>query len=781
MTPLETVIESTWPWPLWTAVLGLLVLVAAAFLLYRREPAVVGRGWRSALFAARLVTCAVLVWMLGGWQRQQHRTEPAQLIVAVDDSVSMSFADEYRDPRATSKQKSLSQSNPASNKDAGLRISRFQLSRSILEHPRLGWLKWFDQNYRVKLRLVGDTAREVVADSPQPLRNIQPTRPASKLGQDVRDLLEAQQGIPTAAMILLTDGVTTAGPTLSEAAETARRQGIPLYLIGIGGGQPPRDVRLADLLADDVAFAGDAVQVEVQLLADGLQAGKTTVRLKRADTGEVLAEQAVAIEKDSVRLPIRLTFRPQAVGTLPLVVEAAPVPGESDTANNRVTHSLLVNDVAIKVLLIQAYPSYEYRFLKNLLSRATRPSDPAVKAFELTTIQQDADREHAEQDASAARLFPVTRDELYAFDVVLFGDVDPTLLGRAAIDNLVAFVREHGGSIVFLAGPRFTPNAYRETALTQLFPFQMSTVTAPASLPVTEPFNARLTTVGALNPACQLENSPTENAAVWAALPELFWCLDIPSPSAGARVLVEHPTRTGPDRRPLPLILTQYVNAGRVVFHATDETYRWARFHGSDQYYARYWLQTLRALSRPKLLAGQSLAEVTTDRQQYLAGDEVQLRVRFRHEQTDLDSVSVTLVQSNGARQSVTLRRTTANSSLFTAGVRDLPSGGYRVSLTSPLLDPAPLTRSFTVAGLPQEQIGVPLNTTEMQQAAKVSGGRYYDWYNADRLLRDLPRGQRVRVESLPPEPIWNSPLVVGLFVAMLTVEWLLRKRIGML
>jgi hypothetical protein len=186
-------------------------------------------------------------------------------------------------------------------------------------------------------------------------------------------------------------------------------------------------------------------------------------------------------------------------------------------------------------------------------------------------------------------------------------------------------------------------------------------------------------------------------------------------------------------------------------------------------------------LSRTKLLAGQSLAEVTTDRQQYLAGDKVELRVRFRREQTELDTVTVMLERPDGARQSAGLRRTTANPALFKADLQDLIAGRYRVTLAAPLLTPAPLPRSFTVAEQGQEQIGVPLNSVELQQAAKISGGKFYDWPQADRLLRDLPRGQRVRVESLPAEPIWNSPLVAGLFVAILTVEWLVRKRIGML
>jgi hypothetical protein len=189
----------------------------------------------------------------------------------------------------------------------------------------------------------------------------------------------------------------------------------------------------------------------------------------------------------------------------------------------------------------------------------------------------------------------------------------------------------------------------------------------------------------------------------------------------------------------------------------------------------------LRSLSRPKLLSGQSRAELSTDRQQYLPGEEVLVRVRFREEIANDDTVAVTLEHANGSRQTSTLRRSAPNASVFTVGLSDLPPGAYRALVKSPVLDPAPIPRTFSIAATEQERVGVPLNNVEMQQAAKISGGRYYNWFDAGRLARDLPPGQRVRIESLPPQPIWNSPLVAGLLVAMLTLEWILRRRHGML
>ena len=72
----------------------------------------------------------------------------------------------------------------------------------------------------------------------------------------------------------------------------------------------------------------------------------------------------------------------------------------------------------------------------------------------------------------------------------------------------------------------------------------------------------------------------------------------------GVRVLAEHPKRVMPDGRKLPVIMMQYVGAGKVLFHATDETWRWRRRMG-DVFLARYWVQALRSLSRAKLADGE--------------------------------------------------------------------------------------------------------------------------------------------------------------------------------
>ena len=76
------------------------------------------------------------------------------------------------------------------------------------------------------------------------------------------------------------------------------------------------------------------------------------------------------------------------------------------------------------------------------------------------------------------------------------------------------------------------------------------------------------------------------------------------------------------------MIVLQRFGAGQVLFHATDELWRWRR-QVENRFYGRYWSQAVRFLSRARLLGGVRGVELTTDRQTYVDGETVRFRSRF--------------------------------------------------------------------------------------------------------------------------------------------------------
>ena len=68
---------------------------------------------------------------------------------------------------------------------------------------------------------------------------------------------------------------------------------------------------------------------------------------------------------------------------------------------------------------------------------------------------------------------------------------------------------------------------------------------------------------------------------------------------------------------------------GMVLFHTTDETWRWRRRIG-DLYFARYWVQALRQLATAKGSGKPAVLRVAKD--EYDVGKPVALEVRYQDE-----------------------------------------------------------------------------------------------------------------------------------------------------
>jgi hypothetical protein len=101
--------------------------------------------------------------------------------------------------------------------------------------------------------------------------------------------------------------------------------------------------------------------------------------------------------------------------------------------------------------------------------------------------------------------------------------------------------------------------------------------------------------------------------------------------------------------------------------------------------------------------------------------------------------------------------------------------------VATPVFSGPPPSREFAVQAPPGELAEIQMRAADLQAAAKASDGQFFRLQQADRLLASLPPGRHVRVESMPPEPLWNLPLLPILFVTLLASEWLLRKRFGLI
>ncbi|MFV2068052.1 MAG: hypothetical protein ACC645_13850, partial [Pirellulales bacterium] len=781
--PIDSTLHTSWNFAPTFTLLLVLLLAAVVFACYRSERPTRGGRFKWLAAGLRLAVVAILLGMLAQpvWHRQ--RTAPPILAVVIDDSPSMRIADcddlGVDDSSETTSSLDVS-SRAGAESTEGRLIRRLDHAKQLLTGEQ-GLLRAFADRYRPVVYTVSDRVERlqgaeaaVVAQ----IRDLLPTGSGSRIGTAFRRIVADWRTARPVAVVLLSDGNNTDDGPLTDEAAILARHAIPLFTIGVGNSTPPADVRIADLQVDEFAYLGDPIVFRVTI-ASNRQAGKRAVVHLRADDDEtILATANIELAEDGRPVAAQLLHRPTQPGRIEYHLAIAPLHDEVNAENNRLTRAVRIVERTVRVLLVQGYPSYEYRYLKHVLER-----EPTI---DLRTVLQEADPEYVQLDRTALRSFPRQREGLFSYDVVVLGDADPDLLGHKAIANLRDFVQQEGGGLVLISGPRHMPLRYAGTPLTQLLPIHLETARLPAETAAeASGFFVRPTDIGLSSSSMQIGKTVQATADIWSSFPPCYWMLEAPDLKPGARLLGRRSKRgSSSDALPadLPAIVMHYSGRGSVLFHAIDGTWRW-RFRVGDIYFGRYWIQTVRALARNRLATGGHRVELVSDRSRYDLNEPVHLRARFLDgrlaPETD-DGVVVTVQSTTGPPRRQALQRVEGDRRRFEGEVSGLAEGTYRAWIATPAFSEDPPSADFAVVATPREFRTTAMATAELATASDMTGGRSYTAVTSDRLVHDLPAGRRQLVETLPSVPIWNRPWVVGTFLLLLGTEWIVRRRIGL-
>ncbi|MDA0587535.1 MAG: hypothetical protein O3C17_05950 [Planctomycetota bacterium] len=775
------------PWPAWMPQWMVLVVSVAAIIylgwVYRKDAQNASTGMRIGLTLLRLSVLVAVLLVLSELTLVVDRTGLPWVAVLIDDSASMGLEDRYDDAAEKSAVDRLSQASGSKTR------SRLAIAQGLLTQDDAAFLKQLQAGHQLKVYRFSESAVAVATSDPDAtseekdpivaaIRALKADGDVTRPAEAVRKVLADFRGSLPSAIVILSDGITssTDADRLSVVAETAAQRLVPIYTVGIGSEEAMHDLNLFDVLVDDVAFVGDPITFTGKLRSSGFKGKKVTIELRRKGSRQALTRKKVTAAEDGQTLPIEITWIPEEAGEYEFILEAVPQRGESDEANNAEVRQVSVREGRIRVLLADLEPRWEFRELKTLLERE--------KTVDLHTVLQEADLEYADQDVTAAPLrgrLPVNAEQLNGYDVIILGDLNPQYLTTGSLETLRNFVRDSGGGLIMIAGTQHNPVQYCGTPLEALLPIELDGVEVPSpDVPLPNEIRPQLTVEGRKStPIFRFDANEQDSDTVWKNLPGFYWMISAPRVKAGATVFVEHPTRMG-DGRKLPIILMHRFGAGKVLFHATDETWLWRRKVG-DLYFGRYWIQAIRYLSRTRLLGQSKSAELRSDRLVYQRGDAVNLRVRFYDEKQipkEKDGVAVIVERRGAGSQEVALVRVPQAPNVFEGQLRRAVDGSYHAWVARPEFPENSPSTDFRIEAPVRELKLRGMDRAELSRAAVVTRGRYYGLATASSLPEDIPRGRPVAIHSEDPIRIWNRWEVLVVFCTLLTIEWLLRKRL---
>lgn len=595
--------------------------------------------------------------------------------------------------------------------------------------------------------------------------------PADERSTDLNSVLEEVAKNPDGvrAVVLASDGDWNTGESPADAARKLRQLDIPVFTVAAGSRQPLPDLAIERFDVPTFAVVGKPLRIPFSIRSTLPHSTDVAVSLTLPGEKERLVNLQVPAfgEAESVVL-----WRPPNIGDETVSIRIPKHESDSIAENNEQSLPINIRYESLKVLMVDSYPRWEYRYTRNALMR-----DPGVT---VNTLLLQPDFEGVGGGKGYLTEFP-SAESLFEYDVVFLGDVGlaDDQLTPDQCRLLRQLVQNHAGGLVLLPGFRGFQSTLAKSVLEELSPVEMDNA-SPKGVRSPTPAYFRLTEVGRSSLLMRFETNEEINADVWQALPGFFWHANALRSKPGATTLGVHSSESNRFGR-VPLIATRSFGSGKVLFVGSDSAWRW-RKGVEDLYHYRFWSQMVRWMAYQRTMAvGESLRVVfSPDRPR--SGDTVTLRVNAMAdsgEPLQQGTISTQIECPDGRTLSVNLAKESTEAwGLFRGSFVAEIGGKYALRTLCKETD-ATLDSMINVAGVPLEQVGRPARLDVMQEIASITQGRMVTPEGVSEViaaLQALPKPEPI----LRRQPLWSHPLWGIVMIGLLGLFWAGRKFSGL-
>lgn len=731
------------PIPWWAAGLAAIAIAAIAFWSYRRPLVPLAGAQRWTLTALRALTLALVVAFLCRPVILLPPVADRDLVVPVlvDVSGSMRIADA----------------------DGATRLAR---AAEILERDLAPALSG---SFTPEVYAVGD------AWTAAQLGDLRVGDRRSNLAEAIDGVRERYRGRRVPGIVLISDGATT-------GSADAHVAGAPVFTIGVGSADGPTDREVQGLSAGDPRIDQTSIDLRVSTVSRGY--GRSPFQLRILANGRLLESRTLTPSADGSPIEQVITVSPEAAIATVYTAEIEAADGEAVVENN--ARSVLVSPTGRKrkVLALAGAPGYEFSFLSRALGR-----DPGLEFDSIVRKGRNEAGQHtflvqagAGRAASLTSGFPATREALYGYDAVILSNVEGDFFARAQLAMAADFVSVRGGGLIALGGRSFGQRGLIGTPLEEALPVELNDRRGGLARAAADgegapvPNAVMLTAEGLVHPAMRIGATAEETSKRWAALPPLAANAAVGGPRPGATILAVTMATSGAR---YPIIAVQRYGRGRTLVFGGEASWRWRMLApAADRTYEHFWRQAARWLATsapdPVSVVVPSAAE---------PGRPAQIEVEARDAAFApvSDATMTATVAGPAGSAPLSLRPDPEVPGRFIGQTTPGVAGLYRIQgeARRGLRSLGPIDAWFHVGGVDREFADPQLNEGFLRRLARGSGGEYLHAGEAGRLASLLLSSAP---HALEPErrDLWHEPWTFSLVVALLSAEWILRRRWGL-
>ena len=698
-----------------------------AIFVYRQTNPVISRLQKYLLTGLRTISLLLLLLVIYGTIYRQNffSSQKPVLAVIVDNSASMALSDQNGD--------------------------RTKSVNSILNSS---WLKDIENGYDIRyFSFAGDT-------KPLDQDSLDFIGDATNIAQPFTFVADALAHENLSDILLISDGNYNDG---GNPVRTVENIGIPIHTIGIGSVMPNPDLSIIATEHNKTVYLDEPTPIKIQIQNQGYNNIKVPFNVALED--EMIKSDIISIATSPSETEYTFEYTPSSTGRKKLELRLTPQSNEQSTENNKKTIYLDVIKSKLKISLLAGGVSPDISFIKNSLLANTR--------YELTT---------AILNKSGSFYSPQPKtDFVEETDIFILINFPTQATPGDLINRIADKAKKKQSPILYFEGQNIDRTKF--LLLENYLPFRGNFKQEQE-----KNIHVEMSQAGALNPILKF-NQPQGMSGGYslADLPPIYSSINDVKPWPNSEILAfsaqnSFQNTSSPNNKN-PFILTRNNQNQKSATIFAYGLWRWALYLADRNLdfspYNTLMNNLVRWLEPDN--NGERL-QVELNKTNFNLAEKINANIELLdtdHIPIESGEIVVTLKAGNSEQiKSVTNSGNGKYFSSFnvaTPGDYILKTSAYENGQVIETTE-----TNFTVG-----EYAIELTDTRMQQStlenlSQISGGFFSKSDSAFALKSHLV-GKERKVNNIFSIELWNNYFVLLTIILLLSTEWLLRKRKGML
>lgn len=579
----------------------------------------------------------------------------------------------------------------------------------------------------------------------------------TNLSLPIRNINKISEEENIRSILMITDGAFNSG---SNPLYDAEKFSKPINFIAIGDTNEPKDIILNSLISNDIAYVNNVIPININLISNGFS--NDTLEISVFENTKVIDTIFVELNKNQNQYSVFSSYKPTEKGVKSIRAVIKSKQEEISTKNNTISKYIEVLDNKRIISIFSGYAYPDISFIKNSLL--------SVDGYEI--------QEFIQKNNSEFYTYP-NDDKINNTDLfILIGF--PISSTPAEILNKIKKNLEKGTPILFISG--LNTNYARLRLLEENLPFnttgnQYREYTARGMFLSDKVSNPLLKYKGQII-----------DAKIWNKLPPVFRTELFVNPKPESEILAKVLVNEVDLNEPL-IMIRDFQNQSSAAYLGYG-FFRWKLIgYASDAEYNEYDLfpelikNTVKWLTVNK---SKKLFDIKTTKDFYGGNEIIEFTAQvYDNALNPVENANIEIEIKDSSKTTRNVQMQSLGNGRYYQKIKGLPSGNYSYSgkafLNSDILGND--FGKFSVGNVNIEYQNLTMNYNLLKNISNITSGKVYFPNETNSVISEIKSQKNFKsypVTLKDEIALWNLAWLLAFSILLFAIEWIIRKRSGL-